>query len=170
MSPQNPQNHSNNYSQGQHREPGFENTRNQVPVQKRFSPKKSPQKIMNVPEFQDPESFRQLQKPGEKKKVLKVSHLDQFFHNKESINKQFYKSPSNPSSHKIIQKPEFSNKNDGRRFDLNDQSDKHYYNNGGMWEDPNNGDFTEEDFKKLEQKALPKNYMGNDNNDNLKFY
>ena len=176
MSPQEPQSFSKNYNQRvYHREPGFENTKNQIPVQERYSGNKSPQKMMNVPEFNDPDSFKQIQvnePPQKEKKFLKVSHLDQFFKNKQSINNQFYKTPSNPTSNKIIKEPDFVAYNNNRRFE-DDRSEKNYYNNNnnaGMWEDQNNGDFTEEDFKKLEQKALPKGYMGNDNNDNLKFY
>ena len=103
----------------------------------------SPQKKMKVPEFKEIDSFRNAPKVNqqpETNQVFKVSHIDQFFKNKQSVNKEFYKATS---------------KREG---------------SGNMWDNNPQPQFTEEDFKKLEQKALPKDYMGQPDDDDLQFY
>jgi hypothetical protein len=135
------------------KEPVFANTRHQVAQNVNISP----QKQMHVPEFNQMDSFRNVPKQQEEK-PFKVSHIDQFFKNKTSVNNEFYKVSGRDVD------------NGQTKRGVMRDSDKQA---GTMWEEtaPNQGEFTEEDFKKLEQRALPKNYMGNDDeDDNLKFY
>lgn len=141
-------------------EPVFEDTTRQVEQTTQMHI--SPQKRMQVPTFQNPESFRDVEEVP-KKKLIKVSHIDHFFKNKESINKEFYRTPSQQDSATKISNGGFgvTGKGQGRPDPVRETV-------GGMWEDQAQGDFTEEDLKKLERKALPRDYMGSD--DNLKFY
>jgi hypothetical protein len=148
------------------KEPTFMNTKNQIEEDNQLDLHISPQKKMQVPSFDNPDSFRNISKNNENsnEKVIKVSHIDQFFKNKQSINRDFYKAPSTENSNKQITQYNYGNQNNNEIHENN--------NMGGMWEDQGQGDFTEEDFKKLEKKALPKDYMGGDidDDDALKFY
>ena len=150
--------YDNNIYDTPFKEPAFMNTKNQIGEENQIGLNISPQKKMDVPSFKNPDSFRHISKNNENttEKTIKVSHIDQFFKNKQSINKEFYKVLSNENSNKRID------------YDENNTNN----NIGGMWEEQGQGDFTEEDFKKLEKKALPKDYMGGnlDEDEDLKFY
>lgn len=145
-------------------------------------------KSMEIPMTMEPEKIKNkniLVSEYPTNQPVKYSHLDQFMFQPSQIDKNVMKKGVN--EHKLskqsISNGTYSNhKIDFNTMGMDKDNDIQVDNNGsGFWlkesenlaknnNDKGNNYFTDEDFKKLEKKALPENYMGQNNEDSFQYF
>ena len=132
------------------------------------------------------DSFKQIQQPmqfekrpgmnqpeNSKKKEVKYSHINQFMHTAQSYDKNIFEQ-SNKNSARDLGNNDYGDVRgqiDFETMGVNNIQQQTPSKSSGYWGENNkeSDGFTDEDYKRLEKKALPENYMGANDND-LKFY
>lgn len=146
------------------------------------------EKSMEIPMTMEPEKIQNkniLVSEYPTNQPVKYSHLDQFMFQPSQIDKNVMKKASNEqklSKHSLSNGTYSNQKIDFNTMGMNKDNDIEVDNNGsGFWlkesdtlaknnNERGNNYFTDEDFKKLEKKALPENYMGQNNEDSFQYF